>query len=211
MSSNPDVEAYLLAAGRSERMGESKPMMKFGDSTVIARMIAAFREGGCENVRVIGRADDEPLAREAFVARARYIINLDPSPGMVSSVLEALDDCRARFLLLCPADMPLIGAQTVSAIIARRADCSTGVQPSCGSRLRHPVLLRLAATLPLRNAIARGETLRDFLAMHPLDTVEFDDELQFADMDTPDDFRRLASLASERQMEPGYNSLPVAE
>ncbi|MGH9907976.1 MAG: nucleotidyltransferase family protein, partial [Pyrinomonadaceae bacterium] len=57
---NKNVVAILLAAGRSERMGAFKPLLPFGNSTVIRSCIENLREAGIENIIVVlgHRADD---------------------------------------------------------------------------------------------------------------------------------------------------------
>ena len=56
---NP-CSAILLAAGRSSRMGAFKPLLPFGNKTVIECCIDALREGGVETIVVVlgHRADD---------------------------------------------------------------------------------------------------------------------------------------------------------
>ncbi len=195
MSSSDSVEVYLLAAGRSERMGANKPMLPFGNTTVLARLGSAFYDAGLTQIRVIGRPDDHELAREAFLLGYRYIINLEPERGMIGSVLEALDDCRARWLGLCPVDMPLLTAESIARLIASLDDSSDIVQPFAADRARHPVFLRLASTLPLRQLISEGRTLRDFVNSGKRRLVEFDSPDEFLDMDTPEQYKRLLAIA----------------
>src|SRR5881628_2666599 len=47
------VAAILLAAGRSERMGAFKPLLPFGDKTVIETCIDHLRKGGVETIVVV--------------------------------------------------------------------------------------------------------------------------------------------------------------
>ncbi|MER3462703.1 MAG: molybdopterin-guanine dinucleotide biosynthesis protein MobA, partial [Armatimonadota bacterium] len=51
-------EAFLLAAGESRRMGVPKPLVPFGDSTVLATMAHAFRAAGCSPITVVHRPGD---------------------------------------------------------------------------------------------------------------------------------------------------------
>ena len=54
------VAAILLAAGRSRRMGAFKPLLPFGDSTVIESCIDNLRETPVDEIIVVAghRADE---------------------------------------------------------------------------------------------------------------------------------------------------------
>ena len=53
MAARPDLAAVVLAAGYSRRMGAFKPLLPFGSTTVIERVIATIREAGVETIRVV--------------------------------------------------------------------------------------------------------------------------------------------------------------
>lgn len=176
-------------------MGASKPMLPFGGKTVLCRLGQSFQDAGLDRIRVIGRPDDHELARESFLMGYRYIINLEPERGMSGSVLEALDDCRSPWLVLCPCDMPLLTSETIGKLVDSLDESHIVIQPVCAGRPRHPVFLRLGATLPLRSAITSGGTLRDFLRTVERKLVETGSPNEFLDMDTPEDYQRLLALA----------------
>lgn len=194
MSLNELVEVYLLASGQSERMGTSKPMLPFGRRTVLSRIGDAFTEAGLGRIRVIGRPDDHELARESFLLGYRYIINLEPERGMSGSVLEALDDCRSRWLALCPCDQPLLTATTIKILAQNLDETVDAVQPIAAEKPRHPVFLRLGATLELRAVLREGGTLREYLRKCNRRLIQFHSPEEFSDMDTPEDYARLLAL-----------------
>ena len=49
----PTVAAIILAAGQSSRMGAFKPLLPFGDTTVIEHTIDYLRRGGIETIIVV--------------------------------------------------------------------------------------------------------------------------------------------------------------
>ena len=73
-----EVAAILLAAGRSERMGAFKPLLPFGDKTVIENCIDYLRSGEVEMIVVVlgHRADD--VRRQLANTSVRFAVNLDP-------------------------------------------------------------------------------------------------------------------------------------
>jgi len=195
MSSN-NVEFYLLAAGKGERMGGSKPLLTFGPTTVFERMVRAVREAGIEKVRVVGTSDNAELAKLAFDLSVRYVLNLDPIRGMSGSIVDAANDCTSAWLALCPADMPLLTSDAIAACAANLD--GTVVQPACGGRRKHPVFIHLRSRLELISTLTMG-TLRDFIAGQNVLEVEGEPCSQFEDFDSQEDFIRLLSQAGFNQ------------
>lgn len=183
------VEVYLLAAGVGERMGASKPLLKFGKTTVLGAMAKAFREAGLRKLRVIGRKDDAELAQVTFDLGARYIFNLEPQRGMSGSILEAMEDCESDWLCVCPADMPLLQSATLTKCTENLF--GNVVQPICENRRRHPAFLNISLRFELRAFLQEGGNLRQFLHEKHINTVEAEPCWQFSDIDTPEDYERI--------------------
>ena len=59
-----EVAAILLAAGRSQRMGAFKPLLPFGETTVIRRCIQNLRQAGVEDIVVVLGHRAEELQRD---------------------------------------------------------------------------------------------------------------------------------------------------
>ena len=59
-----DVGAIVLAAGRSSRMGDFKPLLPFGGRTVIGRVVDTLREGGVARIHVVTGFKAEALRLE---------------------------------------------------------------------------------------------------------------------------------------------------
>ena len=104
------VSAIILAGGYSMRMKQFKPLLPFGDSTIIENTINVFRKAGmCDITVVIGyRAND----LKAILDRigVKWVYNENYNKGMYSSVVagvSSLPQCAEGFFLL-PADMPLV-------------------------------------------------------------------------------------------------------
>ena len=71
------VCAVLLSAGRSRRMGAFKPLLRFGDKTVIESCIENLRQGGIEQiVIVVGHRADE-IEKSLAGQRLLFAVNSD--------------------------------------------------------------------------------------------------------------------------------------
>ena len=105
------IAAIVLAAGYSSRMGEFKPLLPIGDTTILERVVTTFREADIRDIRVvIGHRSAEllPLVERLQV---RPVLNERYNEGMFSSVIAAVssleENIEAFFLL--PVDIPLVG------------------------------------------------------------------------------------------------------
>src|SRR5688500_20168536 len=90
----------LLAAGQSRRMGDFKPLLPFGNKTVIESCIDYLREGGAEPiVAVLGHREHE--IRDV-IKNVTIAINPDPNSEMGASIaagIRAVNDaakCRSE-------------------------------------------------------------------------------------------------------------------
>lgn len=187
-----DVAAILLAAGQSRRMGAFKPLLPFGNKTVIQSCIDYLREGGAETiVTVLGhRAND---IRES-ISNVTIAINADPNSEMGASIavgIQALPE-TTKAVLIALADHPAIPASVVSKVIEQWQRGARVVIPTWQSRGGHPVLVDLTFQNELLNLDATGG-LRALFAAHANDVKRLPVDSPFIarDMDTWDDYVAL--------------------
>jgi len=198
------LAAIVLAAGRSSRMGELKPLLPLGDAVAITRAAGSFLEAGIADVRVVvGWRGDEVAAAAADLGVA-IVVNDGWERGMFSSVAVGVAslpaDVEAFFLL--PADCAVVRSETIGRL-ARLAEAQSQpapvVYPAHGGRRGHPPLIaRAALPAELRwepSANRQWEPaggLRGLLAACDAAAVEVevDDEGVVLDMDAPPDYRR---------------------
>jgi nicotine blue oxidoreductase len=193
------IAGIVLAAGRSRRMGRPKAFLRLGGRTFLERAVAALRDGGCGPVVVVAGPPEDPVAREvADAARklgAAVVTNPDAGSEQVDSLraaLRVLDDDVAAALSI-PVDVPGIDAATVRAVIDAFADGDPHppvVQPFDGMRHGHPVLFA-RAVWPELLADPLPDGARTVIHAHAAERAEVRVARLAADVDTPDDYRRL--------------------
>lgn len=184
------VEALILAAGLSERMGAFKPLLPLAGPTALERCCALFRAAGVERVTVVcGHRGDEAAA-EARAAGATAVPNPDFRQGMYSSVrtgVAALAPETAAFFVL-PVDIPLVRPATVRRLLDAAGEGGWDVlYPVFAGERGHPPLLaaRLApaileysgegglrAVLEARAAAARDLAVADAGVLRDMDLSE---------------------------------------
>jgi len=195
------VAAVILAAGCSSRMGAFKPLLPFGESTVLERAIALFRTAGIEDVRVVvGHRAAELLPLLARL-RVRPLFNARYREGMFSSVVTAAAsfETKSGAFFLLPADFPLVRRQTVAMLLRAGRSSGAGIlYPAFRGRRGHPPLLAAAYRDVIRSWPGAGG-LQALLRQHQGDAalIETGDEGILLDMDTPADYQRLRSRAME--------------
>jgi molybdenum cofactor cytidylyltransferase len=192
------IAAIILAAGYSSRMGEFKPLLPLGETTVLERIIRLFRNAGIDAIRVVighRSADLLPFLQRPDVLPVH---NEHYREGMFTSVVAgigSLEDFHGAFFLM-PVDIPLVRLHTV---ITMMEACQRGnrriLYPSFHGRRGHPPLISTEYKDPIVAWSGQGG-LKSFLAQHDSDSadIEVADECILEDMDTPEDYRRLLGM-----------------
>lgn len=173
-------------------MGAFKPLLPFGDKTVIECCLDYLRKGGIENtVVVLGHRADEIRER---LKKVTIAINPDPDSEMGASIavgVQALSE-TAKAVLISLVDHPAIPATIVSNLIEEWQSGAPIVIPTWQDRGGHPVLVDLAFRNELLN-LDRSGGLRGLFQVHPTDVKRLPVNSPFVarDMDTWDDYVAL--------------------
>jgi molybdenum cofactor cytidylyltransferase len=192
--------AIVPAAGRSDRMGRPKLILPVRGIPLIARVVAALRDGGASRVVVVAPSKHEPgamaLIESAEREGAEVVVPDRPTLDMRASVELGLnrlgEGLEPTALLLTPGDIPGLTPEAVARVIEASID-SPGriIVPRHEGRRGHPLLLPwpLAREIPL---LPPGVGVNALLAEHgdEIEYVRIDDPELLDDVDTPDDYRR---------------------
>jgi len=184
----------VLAAGRSRRMGAFKPLLPFGNQTVIESSIANLRAAGANQIIiVVGHRGDE-IQEQLASTDVSFAINHNPDSPMASSI--ALGMCQvsdgSEAVLITPADHPAVPAQTIKSIVKAWEGGAALVQPEYEGRGGHPVLVSRKYFEELRQ-LDRTSGLRGFFSLHRGETSRLPVNSPFVarDMDTWEDYLAL--------------------
>ena len=203
------LAAIVLAAGRSSRMGEFKPLLDVEGRTLLEWAVAGFRGAGVDEVLVVTGHRAGEVGAVAERAGARAVANPEFDHGMFSSAragVAALDAAVSRFFLL-PADVPLVRPETIGRLARAARDAAAAprgapdvVYPAAMGATGHPPLV--SATLR-EEIIAAGPDgpaggLRPLLMEHIARSavVDVGDPGILLDADTPDDLAGIRERAA---------------
>ncbi|MEA2710190.1 MAG: molybdenum cofactor cytidylyltransferase [Phycisphaerales bacterium] len=194
-------------------MGRPKLLLPWRGRTIITDVVERARAAASHVVVVTGH-DSSATVRELTGHDIHIVHNSNYADGeMISSVktgIAALPPaCEAFFLVL--GDQPGIAAETFERIIAAWRGAAAGaatmiVSPRWNNCRGHPVLIS-AAGIDEILALPADATLKTFVARHAAGSieVEVEDPAILADVDTPEQYRRL----TEMQTETGSLSCPT--
>lgn len=192
------ITAIILAAGASQRMGTPKALLEFQGETFVGRLTRVFA-AACDNVTVVLGNHVEEI-RPHVPMRAKVVVNPDPDRGQLSSLQTALSELPADAdgFAFIPVDCPAVEEETVARLarmFSERDRTTRFVIPRIGDKRGHPVFGdRGIADELLALPLATGEA-RTVVHAHVPNTSYLDvtDTGIFADIDTPEAYKRLVS------------------
>jgi len=189
-----DVAAIILAAGRSRRMGKFKPLLRFGNKTVIESSVSNLRAAGVAEIVVVLGHHAEDVREQLKSASVVFVTNPNPDSEMSASIVlgvDALTDI-ARAVLITPADYPAIHPETIRLLIEKWRGGAKLIQPDFEGKGGHPVLIDLS----YRDELLRLDPhsgLRGFFNKHRAEVFRLAVKSPFVarDMDTWEDYCAL--------------------
>ncbi|HEX6900933.1 MAG TPA: nucleotidyltransferase family protein [Thermoanaerobaculia bacterium] len=187
--------AVLPAAGASRRMGRPKLLLPFGESTLVGSVVAALRGGGVQEIVLVIAPGDEDLRAWAREAGVRVVVNPDPDRGMLSTIQEgvaALDRTDVP-LLVTPADLPNLRAETVALLLQRMRETGAPLAlPTHHGKRGHPLAIA-PALIPEIGTLDPAIGLRQLRDRHEAELLEVEagDAGVVEDVDTPEDYARV--------------------
>ena len=192
------VGAIVLAAGASRRMGQSKMLLPWSETTVVGKVVQTLLEVGIvEPVVVTGRSFDE-----IHTVLADYSVKWAHNPQFeTSEMLQSLQigvrqvSEKLDAFLVVLGDQPQIESSIVKAILTEYQLSALPILiPSFQHRRGHPWLVK-KSLWPDLLALDERATLRQFLNAHAGEIcyLNVDSDSVLMDLDTPEDYARYKS------------------
>jgi molybdopterin-guanine dinucleotide biosynthesis protein A len=132
MDIETDVSAFILAGGKSRRMGRDKAFVELNGRTLLSRQLDLARSV-CANARIV--ADTAKFSQFAPV-----IEDVFPGCGPLAGIHAALRSSQTELNLILAVDIPFLSAKFLEFMIAKSrasratvtiARTSDGWQPLC--------------------------------------------------------------------------------
>ncbi len=126
-------------------MGAFKPLLPFGDKTVIECCIDYLRDGGVETIVVVLGHRANEVRKKLAQRPVRFAFNPDPDSEMGASIAAGIRELpeTAQATLIALSDHPAVPATVVSSLIEEWRKGARLVIPTWQDRGGHPVLVDL--------------------------------------------------------------------
>jgi molybdopterin-guanine dinucleotide biosynthesis protein A len=126
MEGSPDVSAFILAGGKSTRMGRDKAFLEYQGRTLLARALDLGRSVASE-VRIVG-------SQERFAPFAAVVEDVFRDCGPLGGIHAALLASRTELNVMLAVDTPRISTAFLQYLIgqARKASDAAVVVPRAG-------------------------------------------------------------------------------
>lgn len=184
------VGGYILAGGRSSRMGTDKALLQLANKPLIQHSVAKLRKT-CSDVHILS-------SNEALAAYAPLVADIHPNCGPIGGMESALTHSTFDWNIFLAVDMPYLPTACIASSISQcihSADDSVRIRMfTAGGRPQPGFCLLHKDVLPfLSNAINQG----NFKLMRVFEAAE--SELARRRGISPE-----AALAIERDTNPLY-------
>lgn len=189
------ISAIILAAGGSQRFGQPKQLLPWGNQTTLQAVILAAKIAGFQEPIVVLGAEAAAVRKSLEGLSVRIVENPEWQSGQAGSLKLGLaavppDNAGALFLL---TDQPQISPLLIHTVAAYGLRTGRVIQPIIADRRAHPVYFPRAAFVDLMT-ISGDQGGRAIMHLHPAQQLQWLDERMALDIDTPADYARLCHL-----------------
>jgi len=187
------ISGYVLAGGRSSRMGTDKAFLQLGGKPLIQRAVAKLRRI-CADVHILG-------SNPALADYAPLVPDLHPDCGPVGGIEAALSHSPHDWNLILPVDVPFLPAAVLEIwanVIVNPAETARVAMFTVDGRPQPAVCLLHKQIAPsIAAAVALGE-------LKLLAVLEASAEVLALQRERPlDQFLRLTPIESLQSQNPG--------
>ncbi|MDE0455301.1 MAG: nucleotidyltransferase family protein [Gammaproteobacteria bacterium] len=196
---HPGLRAVILAAGAARRFGSPKQLAMYRGETLVARSVRLAHEAGAGTICVVLGYRAEAIRRalqrgRVPAGRTTTVRNARWRDGMGRSLacgVRALDR-RARAVLLCLADQPLLEAADFAALVrAWRASPRSVVASRYAGKPGVPAIFPRSQFADLKSL--SGDRGARVLLASSNDVLSVPIPLAAVDIDEPRDMANLSS------------------
>lgn len=185
-----DVAGFVLAGGRSSRMGRDKALLPYR-GTVLLDWIARQVSQAAGSAVIVGHPDRYGALGWPVIA------DLRPDCGPLAGIEAALEHSRADLNLIVACDLPGLAAPLLAELLEQAArrdcDCLLPISPS-GPKVALCGVWRRRTLRDVRWCLDRD--LRSLAALYcrlTLDLLSVEDGVWQANVNTPEDWRNFLS------------------
>jgi len=187
------INAIILAAGQSKRMGKLKPLLRFNDKTFLDQIISVLKLSDADRITVVLGSEAETIKKSVDLSGTNIVINKDYQKGQLSSLIAAIEETpqETDAILVCLVDTPFITEEVVNKIISKFEETNNPIiVPVFNKRRGHPVLFSSSLFNELLNAPQeQGARYVVYSNEEKVLELETSEGGILTSIDTPDDYK----------------------
>ena len=182
------IDAIVLTAGASKRLGEPKALVDIHGESLIQILIRKLK-GKKLRIIIVTRVE---LFNEMEKLGEKVVINTNPESGRTGSIQCGIKELESERCLIVPVDRPGFSNATIEKLInLEKTSC-----PSKNGRGGHPVILSKEDCEKILSSNP-STPLRDII--NPV-KIEVDDEFLHLNIDFPNDLEKLRKITIEHDL-----------
>lgn len=182
-----NIAAYLLAGGKSTRMGSDKGLLPYGGTTFAEASGRVLQEIFGE-VMVIA---NNPIYHESF---SKVLPDLIPEQGPIGGIYTALSHSSKEYGFIATCDMPLLSPEAIRYFLHHcHSDKRIHISACHERNFPLPGLYHRSLLPQIKHAIERGERKLMYLfEQNPGERIDMSAyQHEFLNINTPDDYTKL--------------------
>ncbi len=193
------VEAILLAAGESSRMGKPKPLLPWFGQSLVEAQIESLIAGGVHRVIVVtgarGSEVEKAIPDSSTVAKVRNSRYMDGKTTSIKAGLKLVSsDCIA--ILLLAVDQPRPHWVVRRVIDSHLESNSPVTSPRFEGHGAHPLAFHPDLIPELHGIDEEREGVREVMKRHEseMNAVQFQSPVVRLDLNTPEDYESALQI-----------------
>ena len=181
-------DCIMPAGGLSSRMGSWKPLLPYGESTLVETSVSRALETCGRIILVTGYRGDELEALFSGRSEVECIRNEKFARGIFSSIQAGAAVVEAPLFFVAHADMPELPAELYRLLLDAMDGETDMLRPVCRGKPGHPVLCRrrVASTIL---AEAPESNMQNVMRHHRLREIAVEWQGCVYDVDRPEDLK----------------------
>ena len=149
------INAIILAAGESKRMGKLKALLRFKDKTFLEQIISVLKLSDVDRITVVLGAEAQTIKKSVDLSGTNIVVNKEYQKGQLSSLIAGIEDVpeETEAILVCLVDTPFINREVVNQIISKFLETNNPIiVPVFNKERGHPTLFSRSLFNELLNA-----------------------------------------------------------
>ncbi len=196
-------EGFVLAGGKSSRMGADKAFLEIGGETFLERAVKILSDAGGSPVKIVLNRRQTHFI-EKLPAGVPYVFDIYENRGALSGIHTAFKSCASRRAFVLACDMPSVTARAIENLVkaASKSPEKFAVVPKQSNGKIQPLcaLYEVEKCLPVLEEFFvsdAGGAVKNFLKLVPTLFIEEhllgENKNLFLNINRPSDYQKIKS------------------